>query len=211
MEQDSPAPVPRHVRAPEVDEAGPAGAESGALVQWTPPHAPIQLGECRLRALYEAIPGPKQGPEWQRWLTRHPVQYELPAGVTTDLPALLAAADAPWVERVASRESDVMDWVTADDIPPVVAWERACCSPPYLGERDPHFHHQDARTERRAREASRILVIAAQVKSTQIHVCARREFHVPTPTWWSALEVDHGFPAKVVGVLAFFGTTLRRG
>jgi len=76
MDQDSPPPVLRRVRPPAWEEAGPAGAESGALVQWTPPHAPIQLGECHLRALYEAIPVPKQGPAWQRWLTRHPVQYE---------------------------------------------------------------------------------------------------------------------------------------
>jgi len=116
---------------------------------------------------------PKQGPAWQRWLTRHPLQYELPTGLTADLPPLLEAADAPWVERVAVRLSNAMDEATADDIPPVVAWEWACCSPPYLGERDPYFHHQDARTERRVREASGILVSAAQVESTQIHVSAR--------------------------------------
>jgi len=74
MEQDSPSPVPRRVRPPAVGEAGLAEAVSGALVQWTPPHAPIQLEECRLRSLYEAIPVPKQGPAWQRWLTRHPRQ-----------------------------------------------------------------------------------------------------------------------------------------
>jgi len=119
--------------------------------------------ECRLRALYEAIPVPKQGPAWNRWLTRHPVQYELPAGVTSDLPDLLEAADAPWVERVAVRLSNMMDEATAGDAPPVVAWEWACCSPPYLGERDPRVHHQDARTERRVRDASGILVSATQV------------------------------------------------
>jgi len=53
--------VPRRVRPPEVDEAGPAEAEMGAFVQWIPPHAPSQSGESRLRALYEAIPVPKQG------------------------------------------------------------------------------------------------------------------------------------------------------
>jgi len=211
MEQGSPPQVPRRVRPPAVEEAGPVGAESGAQVQWTPPHAPIQLGECRRRALYEAIPVPKQGPAWQRWLTRHPVQYELPAGLTADLPALVEAADAPWVERVASRLSNVMDGATADDIPPVVAWEWARCSPPYLGQRDPHFHHQDARTERRVREASGILVSAAQVESTQIHVSARRDYYVPTPTWASALEVPYGFPARMPRVVAYFGTALRRG
>jgi len=106
------------MRPPAVEEAGPAEAESGALVQWTPPHAPSQLGKCRLQALYEAIPVPKQGPAWQRWLTRHPVQYELPAGVSTDLPALLEAADAPCVERVAVRLSKVMDEATAGDVAP---------------------------------------------------------------------------------------------
>jgi len=95
MEQESPSPVTRWVRPPEVEEAGPAGAEPWALVQWTPPHTPIQFGECRLRALYEAIPGPKQGPARQRWVTRHLLLYELPSGVTTDLPALLEAANAP--------------------------------------------------------------------------------------------------------------------
>jgi len=74
MEQDSPPPVPRRVRPPVVEETGTAGAEPGALVQWTPPHAPSQLGECRLRGLYAVIPVPKQGPAWQRWLSRHPVQ-----------------------------------------------------------------------------------------------------------------------------------------
>jgi len=155
--------VPRRGRPPAVEEAGPAQAESGALVQWAPPHAPRQVTECRLRALYEAIPVPKQGPAWNRWLTRHPVQYELPAGVTSDLPDLLEAADAPWVERVAVRLSNMMDEATAGDAPPVVAWEWACCSPPYLGERDPRVHHQDARTERRVRDASGILVSATQV------------------------------------------------
>jgi len=146
------------------------GAVPGALLQWTPPHAPIQLEECRLRALYEAIPVPKQGPAWQRWVMRHPVQCEVPAGVRTDLPALLEAADAPRLERVAFRLANVMDGATADGTPTVVAWELACCSPPDLGKRDPHFHNQDARTERRVREASGILVSAAQVERTRTHV-----------------------------------------
>jgi len=48
--------------------------ESGALFRWRPPQAPIQLEECHLRALYEAIPVPKQGPEWQLLLMLHPEQ-----------------------------------------------------------------------------------------------------------------------------------------
>jgi len=211
MEQDAPPPVPRRVRPLAVEEAEPAGGETGALVQWMPPHAPGQFGECRLRALYEAIPVPKQGPAWQPWLTCHPVQYELPAGVTADLPALLEAADAPWVERVAVRLSNVMDEATAGDVTPVVAWEWACCSPPYLGERDPHFHQQDACTERRVRDASGILVSSTHVESTQIHVFARRDYYVPTPTWWSALVVPHGFPARMPRIVAYFGTVRRRG
>ena len=135
---------------------------------------------------------PKQGPAWQRWLARHPVEYEVPAGVTTDLLAPIEAADAPWVGRVASRLSNVMDATTADDIPLVVAWEWAGCSPPYLGERDPHFYNQDAGTERRVRETSEILVSAASVESTEIRVSARRDYYVPTPSWWSALEVPYG-------------------
>jgi len=154
---------------------------------------------------------PKQGPAWQRWLTRHLRQHELPGGVTADVPALLEAEDAPWVERVGARLSNVMDGATADDILPVVAWEWACCSPPYLWERDPHFRHQDARTERRVREASCILVSASQVESTQIHVSARRDYYVPTPTWWSAMEVPYGFPASMPRVAAYFGTEFRRG
>jgi len=74
MEQDSPPPVPRRLCPPAVEEVGPTGAETRVLFQWTHPHAPSQLGECRLRALYEAIPVPMQGPAWQRRLTRHPVQ-----------------------------------------------------------------------------------------------------------------------------------------
>ena len=185
MEQESPLPVPRRGRLPVVEEAGPAGP--GALVQWTPPAAPSQMGECRLRTLFSAIPLPKQGPAWQRWLARHPVQYELPAGVATDLPALLEAGDAPWVERAAVHLSNVMDGATADDVPPVVAWEWACSYLPYLEERDPHFHHQDARTKRRVREASGILVRASQVESTQVHASARRAYYVPTPSWSSAV------------------------
>jgi len=139
------------------------------------------------------------------------VQYELRAGVAADLPSLLEAADAQWVERVAVRLSNVMDEATAGDIPPVVAWEWACCCPPYLGERDPHFNHQVARTERRVRDASGILVSAPQVESTQIHICARRDSYVPTPTWWSALEVLYEFPAMMPRIVAYFGTALRRG
>jgi len=62
------------VRPLAVAEAGPAGMESGALFRWRPPQAPIQLEECHLRALYEAIPVPKQGPEWQLLLMLHPEQ-----------------------------------------------------------------------------------------------------------------------------------------
>jgi len=43
--------------------------------------------------------------------------------VTADLPALLEAADAPWVERVAVRLSSMMDEATAGVVIPVVAWE----------------------------------------------------------------------------------------
>jgi len=139
------------------------------------------------------------------------VQFKISAGVTADLPALLEAADAPWVERVAACLSNVMDGATADDMPPVVAWEWACCSSPYLGEWDPDFHHQDARTELREREASGILRSSSQVESTQIHVSAQRDYYVPTPTWWSALEVPYGFPARMPRVVAYFGTALRRG
>jgi len=131
--------------------------------------------------------------------------------VETDLPAPLEAGDAPWVERAAVRLSNVMDGATADDVPPVVAWEWACSSPPYFGEGDPHFHHQDARTERRVREASGILVRASQVESTQVHASARRAHYVPTPSWWSAMEVPFGFPARMPRIVAFFGTALRRG
>ena len=130
--------MPRRVRPPVVEETGTAGAEPGALVQWTPPNAPSQLRECRLRTPYSAISLLKQGRDWHRWLTRHPVQCELPAGVETDLPAPLEAGDAPWVERAAVRLSNVMDGATADDVPPVVASKWACCSPPYLGKGDPH-------------------------------------------------------------------------
>jgi len=139
------------------------------------------------------------------------VQYELPAGVAADLPALLEAVDAPWVERMVVRLSNVMDEATAGDVIPVVAWEWACCFPPYLGERDPHFHQQDASMERRVRDASGILVSATQVESTQIHVSARRDYYVPTPTWWSALEVPYGFPARMPRIVVYFGTVLRRG
>jgi len=93
------------------------------------------------------------------------------------------------VERVALRLSNVMDGATADDIPAVFAWEWACCSPLYLGERDSHFHHEDARTERRVLEALGILVSATQVESTRFHASARPDSCLPTPTSQSALEV----------------------
>jgi len=209
MEQESPPPVPRRGRLPAVGEARRAGP--GALVPWTPPAADSQMGECSLRTLYSAIPLPKQGPAWQRWLARHPVQYELPAGVATELLALQEAGDAPWVERVAVHLSIVMHGATAGDVPPVVAWEWACCSLPYLGEGEPHFHHQDARTERRVRGSSGILVRASQVESFQVHKSTRRAYYVPTPSWWSALEVPFGFLAWMPRIVAYFGTALRRG
>jgi len=115
------------------------------------------------------------------------------------------------VERAAARLCNVMDGVTADDVLPVVAWEWACSSSPYLGKGDFHFHHQDARTERRVREASGILVRASRVESTQVHASARREYHVPTPSWWSALEAPFGFFARLPRIVAYFGTALRRG
>jgi len=149
-----------------------------------------------LRTLSSAIPLPKQGPAWQRWLARHPLQYKLPAGVATDLPALLEAGDASWVELAALHLSNVMDGATADDVPSVVAWEWACSYPPYLEERDPHFHHQDARTKRRVREASGIRVRASQVESTQVHASARRAYYVPTPSWSSAV-----LPTRFFGLL----------
>jgi len=209
MEQVSPPPVPLRGRLPVVEEARPAGP--AALVQWTHPHGPSQLRECLLRMLYSAIPLPKQGPAWQRWLTRHRVQYELPAGVVTAVPALKEAGDEPWVERAAARLSNVMDGATADDVLPVVAWEWASSSPPYLGEGDLYFHHQNARTERRVREASGILVRASQVESTQVHASARRAYFVPSPSWWSALEAPFGLFVRLPRIVAYFGTALRQG
>jgi len=41
--------------------------------------------------------------------------------MATDLPALQEAGDAPWVKRLAVRQSNVMDGASADDVPPVVA------------------------------------------------------------------------------------------
>lgn len=60
MEQDFLPPVASRLRPLAVEEPRPAGAESGALVQWTPPHAPIQVEEWCLRALHDAIRVPKQ-------------------------------------------------------------------------------------------------------------------------------------------------------
>jgi len=154
---------------------------------------------------------PKQGPPWQRWVSRHPVQYKLPAGVKTDLPALVETADAQWPDHAASRPASEMERATADDIPPVVVSNWASCSPPYLGERDPHYHHHDARTERHLRDASGILVTVAQVWSTQIHVLAQRDNTVPTPTWWFVLEKPHGIPARMPCVVAWFSVALCRG
>jgi len=112
---------------------------------------------------------------------------------------------------VAARLSNVMDGATVDEVPPVVAWEWACCSPPYLGERELHLHHQDARTERPVREASGILVRASQVESTQIHASAQWDYFVPTPTWWSAMEESLRLSARMPRIVAHFGTALRRG
>jgi len=83
--------------------------------------------------------------------------------------------------------------------------------PPVIGETEPHFHHQDARTERRVREASGILVRASQVQSSQVHTSTRRACYVPTPSWWSAMEVPFGFPARMPRIVAYFGIALRRG
>jgi len=92
MEQQSFPPVPRRGRLPVGKKAGPAGLR--AFFQWTPPRAPSQVRECRLQTLYSAIPLPKHGMPWHRWLTRDPMQNELLARVETDFPALLEAGDA---------------------------------------------------------------------------------------------------------------------
>ena len=115
------------------------------------------------------------------------------------------------MEHAAARLSNLMDGTTAEDVPPVVAWEWACSSPPYLGERDPHFHHQDTCTERRMRGASGILVRVSQVESTHVHASERRAYYVPTPTWWSAVEVPFGLPARMPRIVAYFGTALCQG
>jgi len=115
------------------------------------------------------------------------------------------------VERAAVRLSNIMDGATAEDVPPVVARKWACFSPSYLGEADPHFQRQDARTERRVQEASGNLVRASQVESTQVHASTRRAYYVQTASWWSALEVPFGFPARMPRIVAFLGTALRRG
>ena len=111
---------------------------------------------------------------------------------------------------MASRPANMMDGATADHIPPVFAWVWACCSPPYFVKRDPHYHNQDARTESSVRDESRILVSAAHVERTQIHVSARRGYNVPTPSWWSVVEVPHKFTARMPRVVAYFCTALRR-
>jgi len=59
--------------------------------------------------------------------------------------------------------------------------------------------------ERRVREASEILVRVSQVRSTQIHVSARRAYNVPTRTLWSAMEVPLGFSARMSRLVADFG------
>ena len=115
------------------------------------------------------------------------------------------------MERAAARLCNVINGITADDVPPVVAWRCTCSSPLYLGQGDPHFHLKDARTEHRVQEASGILVRASQVESTQAHALARRAYYVPTPSWWSAMEVLFGFLARMPRIVAYFGTALRRG
>ena len=210
MEQDPP-PVPRLPRPMVGGGAAPSGGAGAPLVPWHPRLAPTLLGACALKACYEAIAIPKQGPAWQRWLQRHPAHCELPAGVTADLPALLEAGDASVVTRVAALLESTMDEATVEDVTPVVSWDWACLSPPYLGEKDPHVHHHDVRAERRVREASGILVSASQVESTQIHAPNRQDYYVPTPTWWPEVDKPHGFPARMPRIVAYFGTVLRRG
>jgi len=114
------------------------------------------------------------------------------------------------VERVSVRLSNFMNGATADDVLPVVAWEWGCFSPPYFGKEDPHFHHQDARTQRRVREELGILVRASRVESSQVHTSTRRAYYVPTPSWLSAMEVPFGFLARMPRIVADFGTALRR-
>jgi len=85
-------------------------------------------------------------------------------------------------------------------------------APSNWGTPDRHnFLHQDARAERRVREASRILMCASQVESTHMHASARRAYYVPTPTWWSAMKVRFGFPARMPRIVAYFCTALCRG
>jgi len=49
------------------------------------------------------------------------------------------------------------------------------------------------------------------VESSQVHASTRRANYVPTPSWWSAMEVPFRFPARMPRIVAYFGTALRQG
>ena len=52
---------------------------------------------------------------------------------------------------------------------------------------------------------------ASQVESTQIHASERQAYYVQTSTWWSAMKVPFGLPARMPRVVAYFGAALHRG
>jgi len=97
------------------------GGVGGACPVDAPPR-PYSVGGVSPAGPVRGHPGAEAGPGVAAVADTSPRAVRKPAGVTTDLPALLEAADAPWVERVASRLSNGMDGATADDMPPVVAW-----------------------------------------------------------------------------------------
>jgi len=106
--------------------------------------------------------------------------------------------------------ANVMEETTAEDFPPVIAWEWECRSPPYIGKRDPRFHRRDALTEKCVRDASKVLLSASQVESTRIHVSNGKDHYVTTPTLWSEVEVPPGSLERMACVVAYFSTVLCR-
>jgi len=49
------------------------------------------------------------------------------------------------------------------------------------------------------------------VESSQVHALERRAYCVPTPFWWSTLEVLFGLSVRLLRILAYFATALPRG
>ncbi|OSX80747.1 hypothetical protein BU14_0032s0005 [Porphyra umbilicalis] len=120
---------------------------------WPSPALARDMPDCDLRDAYLAIPEEARRTElWDRRARRFPSQAPLPAGVNSDLPALLRAEEAGQVVRLSALLTAAVGEMEVDDVILVVCLEWFSVSPPCLGGEDAHNHHGVVREEHRSRK-----------------------------------------------------------